>query len=214
MLEILGDKYDGSYRLRRLMAKPKGGLRTSAVLLPSAYGNASYVALGYARMLPDQSFLLVATRRSGLIKDLPQNVVSARLASYAPPVISKSEFKRLVSSWQRVLHEFCREPMSSILSRVGCFDRVPLALKEGLYVRDAWLQIFASEPISAVLCSDEMNWRTRLPLLIARSKSLPTVACHHGALDIRYAFRKTSADRFLAKGLMEHNYLVERCKAS
>lgn len=210
ILQILGDKYDSNYRFRRLL-ESRTASRESVVLLPSAYGNASSTALGYARILPDQRFLLVATRRSGRVKRLPENVVSSSLASYAPANVSSRELQRLLLSWHGLLREFCQDRALSILSEVGCFDSVPQMLQQGLFVRDAWLAVFASEPVLAVLSADEMNWHTRLPLMIARARGLPNVACHHGALDRRYSLRETSTDCLLVKGSMERNYVTEVC---
>lgn len=210
MLEILGDKYDSYYRFRRLL-KNRTGSSQPVVLLPSAYGNVSSTALDYARVLPNRKFLLVSTRRSGRVKHLPENVVSSALASYAPAKVSSHELQQLLFSWHRLLREFRQDRALSILTEVGCFDLVPQILHQGLFIRDTWLQVFASEPVSAVLSADEMNWHTRLPLLVARAKGLPTLACHHGALDCRYSFRGTSADCLLVKGRMERNYVIEVC---
>ena len=67
LLQILGDKYDAGYRLRRLgSARPKKSQRP-VILLPSAYVNVSRTELQYAAMLPDSDFLLVTTRRSGWV---------------------------------------------------------------------------------------------------------------------------------------------------
>lgn len=213
ILEIFGDKYDANYRFRRLL-RNRTGSSEPVVLLPSAYGNASSTALGYARILPDQKFLLVTTRRSGRVKHVPENIIPSALASYAPSNTSSRELQSLLFSWHRLLREFRQDRALSILSEVGCFDLVPRVLQQGLFIRDAWLQVFASEPVSAVLSADEMNWQTRLPLMIARARGLPAVACHHGALDRRYSLRGTSADCLLVKGSMERNYVTEVCRRS
>jgi hypothetical protein len=115
-------------------------------------------------------------------------------------------------SWHRLLNDLRQDRALSILAGVGCFDSVPQMLQQGLFIRDAWLKVFASEQVSAVLSADEMNWHTRLPLLIARARGLPTVACHHGALDRRYSLRGTSADCLLVKSSMERNYVIDVCR--
>ena len=201
-LEIFGDKYDGDYRLRRhFLAKH---LSTDPlVLLPSAYGNASRTALAYASALPETEFLLVATRQSGWVENPPPNVACARLAAFAPEKCNAPELQRFLTSWQNLLSVFAQHREFSVLVRAGCFESVPAILQEGLCIREAWAQVFASNPICAVLCADEMNWNTRIPLLLARSRGIPAIACHHGALDFRYSFRETSADHFLVKGRME-----------
>jgi hypothetical protein len=46
---------------------------------------------------------------------------------------------------------------------------------------------------------------------LAKAKGLPNIACHHGALDGRYFFKRTYGDVIWAKGKMEKDYLVRRC---
>jgi hypothetical protein len=46
-----------------------------------------------------------------------------------------------------------------------------------------------------------------MPLLIARQHGLPTVSCHHGALDGGHLIKRSHADVVLAKGRMEKDYL-------
>lgn len=211
VLQILADKYDGNYKSRRFLSR-RGRLgSTSVVLLPSAYGNASRLALAYAGALPDVHFLLVATRGSGWVSDPPANVNCKRLAAFASAAFNRSEFHDLLEAWRGLLAEFESDTDLALLACAGCFDSVPRLLRQGLAIRDAWMKVFETQSVASVLCADEMNWHTRLPILIARSRSLPAVACHHGALDLRYSFRATSADRFLAKGTMEWDYLVEGC---
>jgi hypothetical protein len=208
-LEIFGDKYDGDYRLRRhFVAKHLSA--DALVLLPSAYGNASRTALAYACAIPETKFLLVATRQSGRVDNPPSNVVCARLAAFVSGKRNAPEIQRLLSAWKDALSAFAQHRELSVLARAGCFDSVPEILQEGLCIRDAWTNVFASNQISAVLCADEMNWNTRIPLLLARSRGIPAIACHHGALDFRYSFRATSADRFLVKGRMERDYMHSR----
>jgi len=49
-------------------------------------------------------------------------------------------------------------------------------------------------------------------LLLARKYGVPAVACHHGALDAQRIFKENAADVVLAKGKMEHDYLVRVCR--
>jgi hypothetical protein len=211
VLEVLEDKYDASYRLRRMVARRGRNASDPVVLLPSAYGNASQTQLAYASAVPELKFLLVATRRSGHVTQVPPNVTPASLARYAQGKRSRRELDRLVAAWG----EFCREFRNSrelgVLLRTGRLLGVPRILQQGLAVRDAWLRVFEWERISAVLCADEMNWSTRLPALIARARGIATVACHHGALDVRYSIRNTSAERVLVKGAMERDYVSRVC---
>lgn len=211
ILQVLADKYDGGYNARRFMSSRPKQKSTPVVLLPSAYGNASRTALAYAEALPDIRFLLVTTRDSGRVKTLPENVSYAPLAAFTSGTLNRREIQHLLAAWRGLLADFESDANLRFLASAGCFDSVPGWLHQGLAIRDAWLEVFTSQFVVSALCADEMNWHTGLPLLIARSKELPTLACHHGALDLRYAFRATSADRFLAKGFMEWDYLVNSC---
>lgn len=211
MLHVLADKYDGEYRARHFLSPRPELISTPVVLLPSAYGNASRTALAYAAALPDVRFLLVTTRASGQVSPVPANVNSASLAAFAAGAVNRRELQRLLDAWRSLVTGFESDTSLALLARAGCFNSVPDWLQQGLAIRDAWREVFASQPVASVLCADEMNWHTGLPLLIARSRNLPAVACHHGALDLRYSFRETSADRFLAKGAMEWDYLVNSC---
>ena len=210
-LEVLEDKYDGSYRLRRRIARRSSTASEPLVLLPSAYGNASQIQLAYARAVPEMKFLLVSTRRSGQVEERPANVSSAKLAAYVGEKPGSAELQRLLRAWTQLLEEFEKIRELKVLVRAGQLAEVPRICEQGLVARDAWLRVFDSQPIAAVLCADEMNCNTRLPILIARLRGIPTIACHHGALDVRYSMRPTSADRVLVKGPMEKDYLLGCC---
>jgi hypothetical protein len=80
-----------------------------------------------------------------------------------------------------------------------------------LAIRNAWRRVLEGEPVEAVLCGDDTNPYTHIPLLLARKRGLSTIACHHGGLDGRYLFKTSHADVILAKGRMERDYLVETC---
>lgn len=212
LLQILGDKYDSGYKLRRLFtARGKPGI-DPVVLLPSSYVNASRTALQYAQMLPQSKFLLVATRRNGQIADLPRNAKAARLASYAPGEFDLNEFRSLLEQWHQLKQELQRsEPLGRMLG-AGVFEALEATLRQGLMIRDAWLQVFNRESVRAVLCADDVNLPTRVPLKIASARGLPAISCHHGALDGRYHMRAHPDGLFLAKGRMEQNYLVSVCR--
>ncbi len=81
----------------------------------------------------------------------------------------------------------------------------------GLEIRDAWRNVLNAEPVQAVLCADDSNPYTHIPLLLAKERGLRTISCHHGALDGRYMFKRCHADVILAKGRMEEDYLVRLC---
>ena len=205
---ILADKYDGSYRLRRLVARRREASGTPVVLLPSAYENATQMAFYHAASVPDLRFLLVAVRQSGWGCAAPANVSKAHLASYARTGCDKGEIGELLLSWDRLRSRFSDQPEIGKLLAPTRFDSLPVRLQEGLSVRDSWLNVFAKENISSVLTADERNPYTRIPLLLAQKRGIPTVACHHGAMDGRYRYGDICANRFLAKGQMELDYLV------
>src|SRR5262249_52364119 len=76
---------------------------------------------------------------------------------------------------------------------------------------DAWRRVFEVEPVRAVICGDDTNQSTRIPLLLARNRGIPSFICHHGALDGRHMIRPQPAAPILAKGKMEEDYLVRVC---
>jgi hypothetical protein len=211
--QILGDKYDPDYRIRRWTSRNPQSCERPVVLLPTAYVNVTRTALAYAAALPDRGFLLVATRQSGWVADPPGNVKTARLASYAPEKRSQNEdeYQYLLGCWRNLHAEFRDCPGLSVLSQLGALDCVPAMLRDGLGVRNAWVKVFEREPVTAVLCADDSNISTRLPLLLARERGLPAIACHHGALDGRHLVKRNHADVILAKGRMEKDYLVRVC---
>jgi len=214
LLQILGDKYDAGYRVRRWVAHHKPKLENAIVLLPVAQGNAARTALSYAALLPDRKFLLVATRPSGWVADTGPNVAAAKLASYASSKSSQgrdTELRRLLKRWRQLGLQGVRNSEISLLARAGAFSDITKILRDGLAIRDAWLGVFERERVSAVLCTDDTNPYTHMPLLIARQRGLPTMACHHGALDGGHLVKRSHADVTLAKGAMEKDYLVDRC---
>jgi hypothetical protein len=212
LLQILGDKYDTGYQLRRLItARPKTSSRP-LVLLPSAYINVTRTELQYAEMLPDSDFLLVVTRQSGWVADAPKNVAVSKLASYACRDSSRSEFANLLERWNQLKCDLMHNQILSVSIRSGALGSFPKFLRDGLMIRDAWLQVFRQQPVRAVLCADDANLPTRIPLLIAAQRELPAISCHHGALDGRHRFRPGRNCLFLAKGRMEQDYLTRVCQ--
>ena len=212
LLQILGDKYDAGYRVRRWLAHPRPRFEDAIVLLPVAQGNAARTALSYAALLPDRKFLLVTTRPSGWVAEPPRNVAAAKLASYAGNTSGQNretELRRLLKRWREL--EWKGHSEISLLDRSGAFSEITKILRDGLAIRDAWLGVFERDRVSAVLCTDDTNPYTHLPLLIARERGIPTVACHHGALDGGHLVKRNHADLVLVKGRMEKDYLAEMC---
>lgn len=211
LVEIAGDKYDPGYRIRRFAALPREQFSGPVVLLPVAQGNAARTAVSYAAMLPEEKFLLVATRQSGLTAECTSNVSAVKLASYGGGKQSQHEFRQILGRWEKAESTLVHTPEVSVLIRGGILSGIAKALRDGLAIRNAWLKVFDREMINAVLCTDDTNPYTHIPLLIARQRGLPTIACHHGALDGGHLVKRSHADLVLAKGRMEKDYLVNTC---
>ncbi len=212
LAEIFWDKYDGCYSLRRHFSANRQPSHNPVVLLPSAYINVSRMAIAYARTVPELDFLLVATRRSGWLADASTNVTVANLASYTTDGRDTSgEYEDLLQKWQIYRAELESVPEISLLRHLRCLDSFPKLLRQGLAIRDAWRRVLETEPVKAVLCADDSNPYTHIPVLLARNRGIPAIACHHGALDGAHLFKRSHADVILAKGKMEQDYLVRVC---
>jgi len=217
LTEIAFDKWDLDYRLRRHFVRQPKPSSAPAILLPSAYRNVSWAQVAYARMLPHRRFLLVVTRRNGRLPKLPGNVELRSLASYAPRHLPSfdHEYAQLLSRWQDLQNgRFENNRVLRAARELRVFDGFAGFLQSGLRVRDAWREVFAREPITAVLSADENNPYTRLPIMLARSRNLPTVFCDHGALNMSLAIRPALSGTYLLKGEMARDYIVERCGLS
>jgi len=210
--QVLQDKFDPEHAMRKHFARRPGIGSPPVVLLPSAYINVSRTAAEYAAMLPGVAFLLVHARNSGRLDRLPNNVKAASLDGY----FSNADGRELKS-----LRHACRRlcltlkdsaPEFEVAETSGLLASIEHRLGWGLAVRDAWLAIFNSQDITACLCADDSNPYSRLPLMIARSRGIPALACHHGALDSRMAIKKQHADFYLVKSEMERDYLTRVCR--
>lgn len=208
--QVIEDKFDQHHGIRRRLSRWKSLGNAPVVLLPSAYVNVSRMAVRYAELFPDQPFLLVYARRSGKLQSLPANVFMVPLDSYFDSPCSKEE--HLFDQWQilrkKLIHE---EKLFEAADRVGMLDKVESGLHWGLRVRDAWRNVLDREPIVGCLCADDTNPYTRIPLLLAKNRGIPTIACHHGALDCWMSLKTPAADFYLAKSEMERDYLIRRC---
>ena len=212
LAEILWDKYDSNYFLRRRFTGGRKPSRNPVVLMPSAYVNVSRMAIAYASTVPEMDFLLVATRRSGWLAEPSANVTVAKPASYARyEAFTRRERDELSAQWRHVRTDLESIPEIGMLGRLGLLDSFPKLLRQGLAIREAWRQVFEIEPVKAVLCADDSNPYTRIPVLLARNRGIPAIACHHGALDGAHLFKRSHADVILAKGKMEQDYLVRVC---
>src|SRR5213078_837742 len=210
--EILWDKYDSNYFLRRRFTGGRKPSRNPVVLMPSAYVNVSRMAIAYASTVPEMDFLLVATRRSGWLAEPSANVTVAKLASYARyEAFTRRERDELSAQWRHVRTDLESIPEIGMLGRLGLLDSFPKLLRQGLAIREAWRRVLETEPVKAVLCADDSNPYTHIPVLLARNRGIPAIACHHGALDGAHLFKRSHADVILAKGKIEQDYLVRVC---
>lgn len=210
--EIFLDKYDSSYRWRRRVASKPKSSPDSVVLLPSAYSNVSRMDAEYARLLPQQSFLLVATRRSARQFTPPPNVRVRDLAAYATVDFPAAETSSLVERWTKLKTEVCAFSELRVLLESGILDSVPGWLGDGLSARNAWQEVLEREPVCGVLCGDDSNRYTRLPVMLAAKSKIPTVDFHHGAFDGRYLYKDLPCDVYMAKNDMERDYLLRVCR--
>lgn len=207
--EIAFDKWDPNYRIRRHLAR-RAGLDQPVVLLPSAYSNVTRIVLAYAAELPSRRFLLATTRRSGVPERLPANVTSVRLAAYVlSSRHSQQETAELTRAWEAFEKDTLSQTEELRQARdAGVWAQFPAHLKNGLRLRDAWKSLMEQEPVKGVLCGDDLNYYTRLPLILAKRSGLSAVYCCHGALDGGFLFKRPYADFHLVKGEMEKDYLI------
>jgi len=209
--DICFDKYDAEYRRRGLFARRKRPANQPVVLVPSAYTNVSRMAAAYARMLPDQQFLFVATRQSACRFEPLPNVSHVGLEAYISEGESQKEGACLLGNWQELLSEIRRNPDLQLLERLGRLDFFPLFFRRGLVWRDLWREVLMREPVCSVFCGDDSNPSTRIPVLLAKKRGLPTLDFHHGALDGRFLLKTLPSDLYLAKSEMERDYLLRVC---
>jgi hypothetical protein len=211
LAQIFWDKYDPRYRWRTRFAAKRRDPKSPVVLLPSAYTNVSRMAVAYARMLPEQLFLVVATRRSGSHFDSTPNVVCSSLAAYAGGPEPRAEYLEILGKWTALNQSLARSPEMNMLLRAGLLESFPNHFRDGLAVRNAWRNVLSREQVVAVMCGDDSNPYTRIPVLLARQQGIPTLDFHHGAMDGRFLLKELSSDLYLAKGEMERDYLLRIC---
>jgi hypothetical protein len=209
--EIVLDKYDSGYQWRSRFAARRPSCAEPVVLLPSAYANASRMAAAYACLLPKQLFLMVATRQSAKQFVAPANVQVRDLAAYAKADSAGAEVASMTERWMKLRADLCESPDLCVLSEAGLLDSFPGWIRDGVSARNAWRVVLEREPVTAVLCGDDSNLYTRLPVLLAARRNIRTVDFHHGALDGRYALKELPCDLYLAKNEMERDYLLRAC---
>ncbi|MGB0116404.1 MAG: hypothetical protein WBP73_06320 [Terriglobales bacterium] len=215
--QVMYDKYDPHYVWRRKFGRtpsrassPKSESMPT-VLLPSAYLSVTKTALSYAAILPEQKFFLVLARESAAVSSVPENVEVARLASFAAKGCDESELLKLDGSWSQMEKSLQEHPVFNLAVEIGILKQGTHWLRRGLAARDAWIRVFETRPVMSCLSADDSNPYTRIPLLLARQREIPAIACHHGALDCFMAFKNSKFSNYLAKGEMERDYLERIC---
>ena len=208
--EIVLDKWDSDYRLRGYWAKDaRANAQEPCVLLPSAYSNVTRSVLAYAAQLPSRKFLLVITRKNASPSIVPANVKVVSLAAYVQAAAAtRNEATELKQEWAFFCEHMQEESADfRAAAKAGVWNYLPEHLEQGLHLREAWTCLLQSEPVSGVLCGDDLNYHTRLPLILAHRTGLSAVYCSHGALDGGFLFKTPYADSYLVKGEMERDYL-------
>ncbi len=212
LAQVMTDKFDTGHSIRRRFTGRRRTSKRPVILLPSAYINVSRTALSYAELLPDHQFLLVLARSSGQLRSLPPNVSSTSLTPYFLPN-NKRETASLLESWNSLRKQLVRAAEEfDTADAVGALGRIPALLPWGIAIRDAWSRVFESENVTACLSADDSNPPSSIPLLMAKSRGLPALACHHGALDYHMAIKANHADFYLVKSEMEQDYLRRICR--
>jgi hypothetical protein len=212
--QLLEDRLDGKHSIRRRFTGR--GIRSGrpVILLPSAYSNVSRAGLSYAGILPEYEFLLVHTRSNAKPNSLPANVSSTSLTPYFVPSDGR-EIASLLESWSRLRKQLVQGAEEfEMAEAVGMLRRIPNLLPWGIALRDAWGQLFESENVTACLSADDSNPPSTIPLLMAKKRGLPALACHHGALNYMAAIKVNHADTYLAKTEMERDYVSRICHVS
>lgn len=210
MVEIAFDKWDSSYNVRGALTRHRRArLKEPVMLLPSAYSNVTRIQLAYAAQLRDRSFLLATTRRNAESSDLPANVRSVPLSAYVETSAeTKAEAAEIIKAWSALKTELGQTEELHLEFKAGLWDYFAAHLETGLRLRDAWRVLMSCEPVNGVLCGDDLNFHTRLPLILAKSMGRRAVYCSHGSLDGGLLFKKSYADLHLVKGEMERAYML------
>jgi len=209
--QVAHDKFDPHYRWRRKFAARTAPSPQPVVLLPTAYSNVTRTALNYARLLPEQQFLLVVARESGTPSELPANVQLAPLAAFSGARNDQDEVRHLENGWRQLEKLLGEHAEFCLAVRLGVVHRGLQLLRSGISVRNAWSRVFEDFSVVGCLSADDTNPYTRIPLILAGRREIPAVACHHGALDFRMAFKVPEFSTYLAQGEMERDYLETVC---
>ncbi|HKS74215.1 MAG TPA: hypothetical protein VJQ82_13520 [Terriglobales bacterium] len=216
MTQIFWDKYDPGHRIRGGLARKVQRSQKPVVLVPSAYVNVTRTGIAYARTVPDVNFLVVATRKSGWLKDAPENVRTVWFAAYSSFASQRhlEDQRVIVEKWNELRRRLEDVTEFRVLGQLGLLEQFPEWFRQGLRQRDIWSAVFENQPVQAVFCADDTNPSTHIPVWLAKKFGVPAIACHHGALDGRYMLKRNHSDMILAKSEMERDYLVRVCGVS
>jgi hypothetical protein len=138
-------------------------------------------------------------------------VRTAPLAAFAQGESDRGELRELKNRWAGLEQSLQDQSEFSFPVRLGIVRKGLHWLRWGIPIRDAWSRVFETHFVAGCLSADDSNPCTRLPLLLANQRGIPAVACHHGALDNRMAFKTPGFSTYLAQGEMERDYLVRIC---
>jgi hypothetical protein len=211
LAQVVQDKFDRHHALRSRFARRRSTAKNEFILLPSAYINVSRMAIRYAQLLPSKQFLLLLARDNAGVDSTPANVVTQTLSAYfTGPGDAECAISERWDQLRQTLIE--RDSTFRLANAAGILDVIKRELSWGLSIRDAWLKVFEDEEIISCLCADDTNPYTRIPLLLARNRGIPTVACHHGAFDCVMAIKGVAADSYLSKSKIEYDYLIRECR--
>jgi hypothetical protein len=214
LAQVIRDKFDPQHSVRRHFARRAIRCTAPVVLLPSAYINVSRTAAAHAASAPNTRFLLVCARESARLASLPPNVTQISLNPYFRGG-NHSQYAYLQNLYDGLARNLAESTLEyQLASSAGLLARVRSSLPCGLAIRDSWKNLLSAQAVSGVLCADDSNPYSRLPLILSKNKGLPTVACHHGALDFRMAVKEVHSDFYLTKSEMERDYLVTKCRVS
>ncbi len=119
--------------------------------------------------------------------------------------------RNLGGCWKQLEQSLQEHPAFRLPVHLEILKKGRRWLRWGLAVRDAWTRVFETRSVVGCLSADDANPYTRIPLLLAEQRGIPAVACHHGALDCRMAFKNPRFSNYLAKGEMERDYLERIC---
>ena len=211
LTQVLEDKFDSHHSIRRRFTRRGRTSGEPVILLPSAYINVSRAALSYAKLLPDSQFLLAHTRSNANCSSLPENVRSVSLTPYFVPADHR-ESASLLEAWSILRKRLVDDAEEfNMAEAAGVFERIPALLSWGVALRNAWTGVYDSENVSACLSADDSNPPSSIPLIIAKKRGVPALACHHGALNYMMAIKTNYADFYLVKNEMERDYLRRIC---